>query len=100
MLAVAKYEALAEHAQNLRLAAENERKIKQNAQRLHDYKMKRLEAGDKRNRRKAGFRAACRTYEAVIELLEAQHKCEWSKCRAAETETAAANAKIRLLELE
>ena len=45
MLAVAKYEALAEHAQNLRLAAENERKIKQNAQRLHDDKMKRLEAG-------------------------------------------------------
>ena len=38
MLAVAKYEALAEHAQNLRLAAENARKIKQNAQRLHDYK--------------------------------------------------------------
>ena len=47
MLAVAKYEALAEHAQNLRLAAENERKMKQNAQRLHDAKMKRLEAGDK-----------------------------------------------------
>ena len=77
MLAVAKYEALAEHAQNLRLAAENARKIKQNAQRLHDYEMKRLEAGDKRNRRKSGFRAACRTYEAVIELLEAQRKCEW-----------------------
>ena len=97
--AIAKYKALAEHAQNLRLAAENEQKMKKNAQRLHDAKMKRLEAGDKRNRRKSGFRAACRTYEAVIELLEAQYKCENSMRIAAETETAAANAKICLLEL-
>ena len=97
--AIAKYKALAEHAQDLRLAAENEQKMKKNAQRLHDAKMKRLEAGDKRNRRKSGFRAACRTYEAVIELLEAQYKCENSMRIAAETETAAANAKICLLEL-
>ena len=78
----------------------NERsKMKKNAQRLHDAKMKRLEAGDKRNRRKSGFRAACRTYEAVIELLQAQYKCENSMRIAAEAETAAANAKICLLEL-
>ena len=80
MSAIAKYKALAEHAQDLRLAAENEQKMKKNAQRLHDAKMKRLEAGDKRNRRKSGFRAACRTYEAVIELLEAQYKCARIVC--------------------
>ena len=100
MLAIAEYEAKSEHADQLRMLANNEELQQKNAQRLYNYKIKRLDAGDKRDRRKSSFRAACRSYEAVIALLEAQHKCEWSKCRAAEAETAAANAKIRLLELE
>ena len=62
--------------------------------------MQRLDAGDKRGRRKNPFGAACRTYEAIIELMEAQLKCEMMRCKAAEAETAAARAEVRWGELE
>jgi hypothetical protein len=61
--------------------------------------MRRLEAGDKRKRRKKTFGAAKRTYEAIIGLLQAQHRFEWYRCRAAEAETAEARAEICLREL-
>ena len=81
-----------------KLANEHEAKQKL-AQRLHDAKQARLAAGDKLKRRKNTFGAARRGYEAIIELLEVKHQCEWYRCCAAEAETAAARAEIRLLEL-
>ena len=90
------YNVKSKHAQQLRLLADNEQKQMKQAQRLHDAKMKRLDAGDKRNRRKNPFRAACRTYETIIELLEAKLKCEQYLHRAAEAEAAAARAEVRL----
>ena len=87
-------------AQRLRLLATEELARKKNAERLYDYKMKRLEAGDKRSRRKSSIGAACRTYEAIIEVLEAKLLCESIGRRAAEAETAAARAEIRLWQLE
>ena len=41
-----------------------------------------------------------KTYEAIIELLEAKLKCERIGRMAAEAETAAANAEIRVWKLE
>ena len=69
------------------------------ARRLHDAKMQRLDNGDKLKRRKSPFRAACRTYEAIIDLNEAQLKCAWARCEAAEAERDAAQAELRLNEL-
>ena len=69
------------------------------AERLFDAKMQRLHAGDKRQRRKRELGAAFRRYEALVELLQVQHKCEWTCCRAAEAETAAARTELRLMEL-
>ena len=86
-------------AQRMRLVATEQLKHEKKAERLHAYKMKRLDAGDKRNRRKSSFRAACRTYEAIIELLEAKLKCERIGRMTAEAETAAANAEIRVWKL-
>ena len=62
--------------------------------------MQRLDAGDKRGRRTNLFGAARRTYEAIIELNEAQLKCARYRCVAAEAETAAARAELRCSELE
>ena len=69
------------------------------AQRIYDAKMLRLENGDKR-KRKSSFGAARRTYEAIIALNEAQLKCAWMKCEAAEAERDAARAELRVTELE
>ena len=65
------------------------------AQRLFDAKMRRVEAGDRRNRRKVAFGASKRIYEAIIELCYAQLKCAWSARSAAEAETACARAELR-----
>ena len=58
-----------------------------------------MDNGDKLKRRKNPFRAATRTYEAIIELLSAQHACAQAKCLAAEAERDAAKAEMRLGEL-
>ena len=63
------------------------------ARRLYDAKMQRLDNGDKLKRRKSPFRAACRTYEAIIDLNEAQLKCAWARCEAAEAERHAAEVR-------
>ena len=70
------------------------------AQRIHDAKMKRLDAGDKLKRRKNAFGAARRTYEAIIELMQAQHTCVRYQCCAAEAERDAVRAEMRVMELE
>ena len=98
--ALAEWKDATVRALAMREIANREVVQRKNAQRLHDAKMKRLDAGDKRGRRKSSFGAARRTYEAIIELLQAEHKCESSKCRAAEAELTAAKAEIRLMELE
>ena len=46
------------------------------------------------------MRAACRTYEAIIDLNMAQLECAWMRCKAAEAERDAARAEMRLSELE
>mmetsp|Transcript_12875 Transcript_12875/g.29365 ORF Transcript_12875/g.29365 Transcript_12875/m.29365 type:complete len:111 (-) Transcript_12875:56-388(-) len=43
--------------------------------------MRRLEAGDKRKRRKKTFGGVKRTHEAIIGLLQVQHRVEWYRCR-------------------
>ena len=83
----------------LRTIAAEHVEYEKHTNRLYDAKMQRLEAGDKRNRRKNALGAAFRSYEAVIELLQAQHKCEWVCRQAAEAETAASRAELRLIEL-
>ena len=80
------------------IASEHEQKQKL-AERLYDAKNQRLDNGDKRKRRKNALGAAFRRYEALVELLQAQHKCEWMCRHAAEAETAAAQAELRLMEL-
>ena len=80
------------------VATEHEQKQKL-AERLFDAKSQRLDNGDKRKRRKNALGAAFRRYEALVELLQAQHKCEWMCRHAAEAETAAAQAELRLMEL-
>ena len=69
------------------------------AQRVHDAKMRRLDNGDKLKRRKTGFGAAKRTYEAIIWLQHEQLLCAKAKCDAAEAERDAAKAELRLEEL-
>ena len=76
---------------------EKEQKL---AQRIHDAKMRRLDNGDKRKKRKSQMRAACRTYEAIIELQNARLYCMMARCRAAESERDAARAEMRVIELE
>ena len=70
------------------------------AQLIHDAKMRGLDAGDKLKHRKKRFGAARRTYEAIIDLQEAQLKAAWAKCEAAEAETARLRAEMRVKELE
>ena len=84
----------------LRCIANEQGKQEKLAERLHDAKMRQLDAGDKLKRRKKTFGAARRTYEAIIALLQTQHKAEWHRCRAAEAERDAAQADLRLCELE
>ena len=81
------------------IATEREQQEKL-AQRLHDAKMRRLENGDKLKRRKTGFGAAKRTYEAIIWLQHEQLVCARARCAAAEAERDAAKAEMRLNELE
>ena len=97
--AMAAFEEAMKEAMALRAIATEQEAKEKLAERLYDAKMARLEAGDKRNRRKSTFRAAKRTYEAMIELLQAQHKCAWMRAAAAEAETAAAKAELRWVEL-
>ena len=72
------------------------------AERTCEYKMKRLDNGEKRNRRKGGerdFKAAFRTYEAIIALWEAMYTSELFQRKAAEAETAAAKAEVAVHEI-
>ena len=88
-------EAQAE-AQALReVAAKREREEKV-AQKLHDAKMRRLDNGDKLKRRKNPMGAACRTYEAIIDLQLAQLVSANARCAAAEAERDAKGAELRL----
>ena len=80
------------------IATEYEKKEKL-AQRLHDAKMRRLDNGDKLKRRKTGFGAAKRTYEAIIWLQHEQLVCARAKCVAAEAERDASKAELHLNEL-
>ena len=77
------------------IATEHEQKERL-AQRLHDAKMRRLESGDKLKRRKTGFGASMRTYEAIIWLQHEQLACARARCAAAEAERDAAKAELRL----
>ena len=88
------------NAEVRRLLAQKYEQAEKVAKRLHDAKMNRLDAGDKLKRRKNLFGAARRTYEAIIEYMEAQLKCARAKRSAAEAETAEVRAEMRLLELE
>ena len=98
--ALAAFEEAGRQARNIRAIAKEHEAQEKLAQRLHDAKMRRLDAGDKLKRRKKTFGAALRTYEAIIELLQAQHKAAWYCSRAAEAERDAARAELRLIELE
>jgi hypothetical protein len=98
--ALAAFEEAGRQARNIRAIAKEHEAQEKLAQRLHDAKMRRLDAGDKLKRRKKTFGAARRTYEAIIELLQAQHKAAWYCSRAAEAERDAARAELRLIELE
>ena len=60
------------------------RKKEKLAKKIFDAKWKQLEAGDKLKRRKKTLGAAFRSYEAIIALSQAQHVCQWYRCRAAE----------------
>ena len=62
------------------------------AQRVHDAKMRRLDNGDKRKRRKSQFRAAVRTYETIIALMQAEHKTMFCKLKLAEAKIDELNA--------
>ena len=83
-----------------RVLADEQEKQAKLAQRIFDAKWKRLEAGDKLKRRKKTFGAARRSYEAIIALSQAQHKCAVYQCCAAEAERDAARAEVRLNKLE
>ena len=87
-------------AVKLRVVADKYVEQEKLAQRIHDAKMRRLDNGDKLKRRKSPMRAACRTYEAIIDLNMAQLKCAWMRCKAAEAERDEATAELRLNELE
>ena len=70
------------------------------ANRLCDAKMKRLNNGDKRKRRKFQFRAASRTYEAIIELNKVQLKTATAEKVLAKAERDQAIAHVAVLEAE
>ena len=80
------------------IATECEQKEKL-AERLHDAKIRRLENGDKLKRRKTGFGAAKRTYEAIIWLQYEKLACAQARCKAAEAERDAAKAEMHFGEL-
>ena len=86
-------------AEALRAIATEREQKERLAQRLHDAKMRRLENGDKLKRRKTGFGASKRTYEAIIWLQHEQLACARARCEAAEAERDAAKAELRLEEL-
>ena len=98
--AFAAWEEAEKKAMLLRAIATEENKRNKLAQRIYDAKMMRLDAGDKLKRRKNPFGAAIRSYEAVIELMQAEQKCVWYQCRAAEAERDAVRAEMRVMELE
>jgi hypothetical protein len=56
--------------------------------------------GDKLKRRKKTFGAARRTYEAIIELKTVQYDALIARCAAAEAETDACKAELRVEQLE
>ena len=82
-----------------KIVTERQKKLRM-ANRLCDAKMKRLDNGDKRKRRKFQFRAACRTYEAIIELNTVQLKTLCAEKALAKAETAREVAHIAALEAE
>ena len=86
-------------AEALRMIATEREAQEKLAQRLHDAKMKRLDNGDKLKRRKTGFGAVKRTYEAIIWLQHEQIACARARCEAAEAERDAAKAELRLEEI-
>lgn len=94
------FEKASEQAALVRRIATDHEKKEKLAERLYEAKMRRLEAGDKLGRRKKPFGAARRSYEALVELLQVQHKSVWMQCRAAEAERDAARAEMRVMELE
>ena len=83
-----------------RRIAKTIKKAETMAEKLYEVKLKRLDGGDKRNKRKSPLRAVFRRYEAQISLLQAQHKSEWFSRRAAELETAAAVAEAAMWKVE
>ena len=88
---------LQKKAEMLRIIAKRKQDNARCAQRTCEYKMKRLDNGEKRNRRKGGegdFKAAFRTYEAIIASWESYYKSEFFQRKAAEAETAAAKAEV------
>lgn len=97
-VAVDTFLELDDKAEQLRSLANNKKNAERCAERTYNYKIKRLDAGDKRNRRQGvtgGIKAVFRRYEAEISLLQAQHKSEWYQRKAAEAETAAAKAEAK-----
>jgi ribose 1,5-bisphosphokinase PhnN len=86
-------------AEALRMIATGREAQEKLAQRLHDAKQKRLDNGDKLKRRKTGFGAAKRSYEAIIWLQHEQIACARARCEAAEAERDAAKAELRLEEI-
>ena len=87
-------------AEIMRTIANKKKDNERCAQRTFDYKMMRLDNGKKRSRRKGGkgdINAVFRRYEGIIAYLEAKHKSEWYQRKAAEAETAAAEAAVAVL---
>jgi len=100
-----KFRKACEEYQEAQLRAESARQVSKEwmdklalAQRLHDAKMRRLDAGDKLKRRKKPIAALRRGYEAMLELMSVRWQCEVSKRICAEKETAAAKAELRMVE--
>ena len=84
--------ALQDKAEMLRKIANEKKDNERCANRTFDYKMKRLDNGAKRNRRRGvsgDISAVFRRYEAIIALHEAQLKSERYQRKAAEAETGA-----------
>jgi hypothetical protein len=98
--------AIEEHAEKLFVAKHFKKRAKEKlekaklAKRLYDAKMRRLQAGDKLKRRKKTFGAARRTYEAIIDLQTVQYDALIARCAAAEAETDACKAQLRVEQLE
>ena len=99
LAALEAYGAALEKALSLRRAAGIFEEKEKLAKRLFDAKMRRLDNGGKRKKRKSTFGAAQRGYEAIIALNEAQLKSAWCGRDAAEAERDAARAELRVSEL-